>query len=68
MVFNPSCLQKVLILIESAPALLAGLSVLLNTLTLLSEYMPEELARLVVTVLSPFEDVWIPVSSRLGAV
>lgn len=42
---------------ESAPELLAGLSVLLNTLTLLSEYTPEELTRLATTVLGPFEDV-----------
>jgi len=42
---------------ESAPSLLAGLSVLLNTLMLLSEYTPEELTRLATTVLGPFEDV-----------
>ncbi|HHN6585301.1 TPA: hypothetical protein ACP61A_004340 [Escherichia coli] len=53
---------------ESIPALLAGLSVLLNTLTLLSEYTPEELTRLATTVPGPFEDVWIPVPSRPGTV
>ena len=42
---------------ESAPALLAGLGILLNTLTLLSEYTPEELTLLATTVLGPFEDV-----------
>jgi hypothetical protein len=42
---------------KSAPALRAGLSVLLNTLTLVSEYTPEELTRLATTVLGPFEDV-----------
>ncbi|NLS43381.1 hypothetical protein EXD76_03315, partial [BEV proteobacterium] len=31
---------------ESAPELLAGLSILLNTLTLLADYTPEELAHL----------------------
>ncbi|WP_158531029.1 hypothetical protein [Candidatus Williamhamiltonella defendens] len=39
--------------IESAPALLAGLSILLNTLTLLAEYTPEELAHLAMLVLNP---------------
>lgn len=42
---------------ESAPALLAGLGILLNTLTLLSEYTPEELVRLATTVLGPFKNV-----------
>ena len=42
---------------ESAAALLAGSGILLNTLTLLSEYTPEELTRLATTVLGPFEDV-----------
>ena len=43
--------------LESAPAILAGLSVLLNTLTLLLEYTPEELTRLATTVLGQFENV-----------
>ncbi|WP_145957519.1 hypothetical protein [Xenorhabdus hominickii] len=43
--------------LESAPALLAGLSVLLNTLMLLSEYTPEELAHLAARALGQFEDV-----------
>jgi Transposase DDE domain len=42
---------------ESAPALLAGLGILLNTLRLLSEYTPEELTRLATTVLGPIEYV-----------
>ncbi|MEA9390448.1 hypothetical protein SJI19_07815 [Acerihabitans sp. TG2] len=41
----------------SASSLLAGLGILLNTLTLLSEYTPEELTRLATTILGPFEDV-----------
>lgn len=39
---------------ESAPALLAGLSILLNTLQLLREYTPEELTRLAAHALGPF--------------
>ncbi|HHN6585609.1 TPA: hypothetical protein ACP61A_004753 [Escherichia coli] len=46
---------------ESTSALLTRLSILPNTLTLLSEYTPEELTRLATTVPGPFEDVWIPV-------
>lgn len=43
---------------ESAPALLAGLSILLNTLQLLSEYTPEELTQLATQALGPlFKDV-----------
>ncbi|MGG2142257.1 hypothetical protein [Symbiopectobacterium sp. RP] len=38
---------------ESAPALLAGLSILLNTLTLLADYTPEELAHLAMVVFNP---------------
>ncbi|MGV7963853.1 transposase [Photorhabdus tasmaniensis] len=43
--------------LESAPALLAGLSVLLNTLMLLSEYTLEELTHLAARALGQFEDV-----------
>jgi len=39
------------------PSLLAGLGFLLNTLTLLSEYTPEELNRLATTVPGQSEDV-----------
>jgi hypothetical protein len=42
---------------ESAPALLAGLSILLNTLQLLSEYTPEELTQLAASALGQFRDV-----------
>ena len=42
---------------ESAPAILAGLSVLLNTLVLLSEYTPEELTRLARDALGQSGDV-----------
>ncbi|OHV52048.1 hypothetical protein BB987_20775 [Photorhabdus temperata] len=42
---------------ESAPAILAGLSLLLNTLQLLSEYSAEELTRLAASVLGQFDDV-----------
>uniref|UniRef100_T1I8J6 Transposase IS4-like domain-containing protein n=1 Tax=Rhodnius prolixus TaxID=13249 RepID=T1I8J6_RHOPR len=38
---------------ESAPALLAGLSILLNTLTLLADYTPEELAHFAMVVFNP---------------
>jgi len=42
---------------ESASSLLARLGLLLNTLTLLSEYTPEELTWLATTILGQFEDV-----------
>ncbi|WP_158537798.1 MULTISPECIES: hypothetical protein [unclassified Photorhabdus] len=42
---------------ESAPAILAGLSLLLNTLQLLSEYSVEELTRLAASVLGQFGDM-----------
>ncbi|MEA9390107.1 hypothetical protein SJI19_06010 [Acerihabitans sp. TG2] len=42
---------------ECAPSLLAGFGILLNTLTLLSEYTPEELTRLATTVLGQSDDV-----------
>ncbi|WP_165577064.1 hypothetical protein [Photorhabdus khanii] len=42
---------------KSAPAILAGLSLLLNTLQLLSEYSAEELTRLAASVLGQFDDV-----------
>ena len=42
---------------ESAPALLAGLSILLNTLQLLTEYTPEELTQLAASALGQFRDV-----------
>ena len=42
---------------ERALSLLVGLGFLLNALTLLSEYTPEELTRLATTILGPFEDV-----------
>ncbi|MGG2142622.1 transposase [Symbiopectobacterium sp. RP] len=38
---------------ESAPALLAGLSIQLNTLTLLADYTPEELAHFAMVVFNP---------------
>ncbi|NLS43371.1 transposase, partial [BEV proteobacterium] len=38
---------------ESAPALLAGLSILLNTLTLLADYTPEEIAHLAWVIFHP---------------
>ncbi|PHM66596.1 hypothetical protein Xkoz_03827 [Xenorhabdus kozodoii] len=43
--------------LESAPALLAGLSILLNTLMLLSEYTPEELTLLAARALGQLGDV-----------
>ncbi|WP_445496230.1 hypothetical protein [Photorhabdus sp. SF281] len=42
---------------ESTPSILADLSLLLNTLQLLSEYSAEELTQLAASVLGQFDDV-----------
>lgn len=42
---------------ESATGLLAGLSILLNRLQLLSEYTPEELTQLATSALDQLRDV-----------